>query len=121
MANGQKLTIIEIYKLIIDLLFLIINSVYELKIPIDWNITIVYPISKREDSEIVENDREISLLDTSYKRLSLKPTATNHTGIYHFKNDRKILLIIYNWKVYMFFVDFKQTYDRINDFIIFWY
>jgi len=41
------------------------------KIPTDWNMAIICPIFKKGDPAKVENYRGISLLDTSYKVLSL--------------------------------------------------
>jgi len=41
------------------------------QIPKDWNTAIVCPVFKKGNTAKVENYREISLLDTSYKVLSL--------------------------------------------------
>jgi len=62
LVNKQLIT--EIHKLIY-------NVWTREKVPTDWNMAIICPISKKGDPTEVENYRGISLLDTSYKVLSL--------------------------------------------------
>lgn len=60
----------------------------EKEIPEDWNLSILYPIYKKEDTMNYKNYRDISLLDTSYKVLSnvllnkLKPYGDEIIGEY---------------------------------------
>lgn len=112
---------------------LIFNIWTKEKLPTDWNLAIICPIFKKGDMSKVDY-REISLLDTSYKVLSmtilnrLEKYATDIIGEYqsgfirgksttnHIFMIRQIMekYYEYNNELHMVFVDFKQAYDSIN-------
>uniref|UniRef100_A0A2S2NGN5 Transposon TX1 uncharacterized protein n=1 Tax=Schizaphis graminum TaxID=13262 RepID=A0A2S2NGN5_SCHGA len=104
------------------------------QIPKDWNTAIVCPVFKKGNTAKVENYRGISLLDTSYKVLSLavlkrlEGYAVDIIGEYqcgftrgksttdHIFTIRQIMEKYYEHDkdLYMIFVDFKQAYDSVN-------
>jgi len=99
------------------------------QIPKDWNTAIICPIFKKGNISKVENYRGISLLDTSYKVLSLavlkrleiyakdiigeyqcgftrgKSTTDPIITIWHYEHDKDLFMII---------VDFKQAVFNIT-------
>ncbi|KAL4141519.1 hypothetical protein QTP88_004148 [Uroleucon formosanum] len=104
------------------------------QIPKDWNTAIVCPVFKKGNTAKVENYRGISLLDTSYKVLSLavlkrlEGYAVDIIGEYqcgftrgksttdHIFTIRQIMEKYYEHDkdLYMIFVNFKQAYDSVN-------
>lgn len=104
------------------------------QIPKDWNTAIICPIFKKGNTSKVENYRGISLLNTSYKVLSLAVLkrleiyAKDIIGEYQCgftrgKSTTDQIFIIrqimekyyeHDKDLFMVFVDFKQAYDSIN-------
>jgi|UniRef100_A0A2S2QWZ5 hypothetical protein len=125
LVNKQLIT--KIHKLIY-------NVRTKEKVLTDWNIAIICPIFKKGDPTEVENYQGISLVDTSYKDLSLtilkrlEKYATDIIGKYqsgfirgksttnHIFTIRQIMEKYYEYdkELHMVFVDFKQVYDTIN-------
>ena len=106
----------------------------EEQLPPEWNISVICPILKKGDVKVCSNYRGISILNTSYKILSiilcerLKPYISNIIGPYQcgFRPGkstvdqmftlRQVLEKTHEFNVdtHHLFIDFKQAYDSIR-------
>ena len=106
----------------------------DVQLPPEWNISVICPILKKGDVKVWSNYRGISILNTSYKILSiilcerLKVYISNIIGPYQcgFRPgkstvDQMFALLQVLEKTHEFnadahhqFIDFKQAYDSIR-------
>ncbi|XP_025192756.1 uncharacterized protein LOC112592826 [Melanaphis sacchari] len=119
---------------LLENLYKTISTIWEQeKLEKGWNTAIICPIYKKGDPKKVENYRGISLLDTSYKVLSiavlhrLEKFSTEIIGEYqcgfmkgksttdHIFTLRQVMEKYYEYDkdLHMIFIDFQQAYDSI--------